>query len=643
MLGSAQADQPRMLMEPLDRERAGFPATVGKLNSDGVHKTSVGGDLRAGKKVKGGIKGKGGMRGKSKKYWTKEERKVLWECYVESGGVKSGGYMKKVEERWEGKGMTVRSVPSLWSQLQEIEKKSLLSRVERSEIEKRVTDGLGRVDGGAGVADHGVEETVDFVRAGEGTEVGDEMRHDVTDLAGNDEDRVDIVDVEAFGGIGKVEGVDEASVVLEPLDSWNGAGGVRVLTDEETTVLAKLREIYDRDDLVEIPGIKAQDRRKVMKEVRLVDGLLHNLIRDSKSATEMQRLLYAGSYVVADRMGLLRPRKGKKMEKGKPWWQRRIEGNIIDWQKDLARIEEIRKATRVSKKVTNRLNRRYDLVERGCLAVSTFLKGKIQSGSAKIKAYLKGLKRTRQNNLFKNNQSQLYKELGGIPRGSNQAPHAGEAREFWERIWSVEKSHNEDASWLDEVKSKFEGVGQQEKVVLQVADVKAGIRKMANWKAPGPDGVRGFCFKKFPSLHAPLTVALQACLDSGEVPPWMVKGRTVLIQKDSAKGTVASNYRPIACLPLMWKLLTGIFAEKIYDHLKVNNLLPDEQKGCRKRSRGTKDQLLIDKAILREVKMKKRHLAMGWIDYRKAYDMVPHSWMLEMLSLVKVSGNVKGC
>ena len=111
----------------------------------------------------------------------------------------------------------------------------------------------------------------------------------------------------------------------------------------------------------------------------------------------------------------------------------------------------------------------------------------------------------------------------------------------------------------------------------------------------------------------------------------MTKGRTVLIQKDSAKGTVASNYRPITCLPLMWKLLTGIFADKIYDHLKDNNLLPEEQKGCRKKSRGTKDQLLIDKSVLREARIKKRCLAMGWIDYRKAYDLVPHSWILEML------------
>ena len=108
----------------------------------------------------------------------------------------------------------------------------------------------------------------------------------------------------------------------------------------------------------------------------------------------------------------------------------------------------------------------------------------------------------------------------------------------------------------------------------------------------------GFWFKKIIALHPVIAIGLDDCLQSGNVPDWMVKGRTVLIQKDSAKGTVASNYRPIVCSPLMWKLLTGIFAEQIYDHLKDNDLLPDEQKGCRKRTRGTKDQLLIDKAIM---------------------------------------------
>jgi len=100
-----------------------------------------------------------------------------------------------------------------------------------------------------------------------------------------------------------------------------------------------------------------------------------------------------------------------------------------------------------------------------------------------------------------------------------------------------------------------------------------------------------------------LVKALGSCLENGNVPEWMVTGRTVLIQKDSAKGTGAGNYRPIACLSLMWKLLTGIFAGKIYDHLEYSGVLPEEQKGYRKKSRGTKDQLLIDKAVLKQAKL----------------------------------------
>ena len=77
----------------------------------------------------------------------------------------------------------------------------------------------------------------------------------------------------------------------------------------------------------------------------------------------------------------------------------------------------------------------------------------------------------------------------------------------------------------------------------------------------------------------------------------MTKGKTVLIMKDKEKGRDVKNFRPITCLPLMWKLLTGVLSEEMYNHLEENELLPDEQKGCRKRSRGTKDQLLIDKMI----------------------------------------------
>ena len=32
---------------------------------------------------------------------------------------------------------------------------------------------------------------------------------------------------------------------------------------------------------------------------------------------------------------------------------------------------------------------------------------------------------------------------------------------------------------------------------------------------------------------------------------------------------------------------------------------------------------------------------MAWIDYRKAYDMLPHSWILETLGMTKVAKNIE--
>jgi len=40
------------------------------------------------------------------------------------------------------------------------------------------------------------------------------------------------------------------------------------------------------------------------------------------------------------------------------------------------------------------------------------------------------------------------------------------------------------------------GVEKQDDINITEQDVKIGIGRMSNWKAPGPDGVRGFWFKK---------------------------------------------------------------------------------------------------------------------------------------------------
>ena len=126
-----------------------------------------------------------------------------------------------------------------------------------------------------------------------------------------------------------------------------------------------------------------------------------------------------------------------------------------------------------------------------------------------------------------------------------------------------------------------------------------------------------------------------------DLPEWMTHGRTVLCQKDPRKGNTADNYRPITCLPLMWKLLTGVIAEEMYNYLEREKILPEEQKGCRRESRGTKDQLLIDKTVLKDCRKRHNNLSMAWIDYRKAYDLVPHSWVNECMEMFGIAENLR--
>ena len=69
----------------------------------------------------------------------------------------------------------------------------------------------------------------------------------------------------------------------------------------------------------------------------------------------------------------------------------------------------------------------------------------------------------------------------------------------------------------------------------------------------------------------------------------MDTGRTILCQKDPGKGNAIDNYRPIACLPLMWKLLTGMISNAMYDFMESSGKLPIEKRGCRRKSRRIKD------------------------------------------------------
>ena len=204
------------------------------------------------------------------------------------------------------------------------------------------------------------------------------------------------------------------------------------------------------------------------------------------------------------------------------------------------------------------------------------------------------------------------------------------------------EKHNKESKWLSNLKEEVVKLEQQNTVINE-GKVKKQCSKMPNWKAPGHDGVQEFWIKRLDKIHERIGTQLNEILEgTKEVASWMTYGRTVLCQNDPVRKNSGENFRPITCLPLMWKLLAGIISEDMYCFMKNENLLPEKQKGCRRKSRGMKDQLLIDKTILKNSRKRRTNLAMAWIDYRKTYDFVPHSWILECLDMLATADNVRG-
>lgn len=51
---------------------------------------------------------------------------------------------------------------------------------------------------------------------------------------------------------------------------------------------------------------------------------------------------------------------------------------------------------------------------------------------------------------------------------------------------------------------------------------------------------------------------------------------------------------------------------------------------------------MIDEMVVKNCKRRLTLLGIEWIDYRKVYDMVRHSWILKQIETLAVTGNVRG-
>ena len=88
------------------------------------------------------------------------------------------------------------------------------------------------------------------------------------------------------------------------------------------------------------------------------------------------------------------------------------------------------------------------------------------------------------------------------------------------------------------------------------------MEKIQKWKSPGIDKVPNFWLNIFESIHDSMTNCLNKAVTNPELnPKWFTQEVTYLLPK-SNETNIPKNYRPITCLPTMYKILTSIITER---------------------------------------------------------------------------------
>ena len=119
---------------------------------------------------------------------------------------------------------------------------------------------------------------------------------------------------------------------------------------------------------------------------------------------------------------------------------------------------------------------------------------------------------------------------------------------------------------------------------LQKKEIKDVLKSSSNWKTPGPDRVQNVWLKKIRTLLDPLTACYNRIMNGREeIPQWLTTGETVLIPK-SEETQRPEKYRPITCLPTLYKILTRVLTKRIQEHMDRNDSISEEQKVAVKRA-----------------------------------------------------------
>ena len=169
--------------------------------------------------------------------------------------------------------------------------------------------------------------------------------------------------------------------------------------------------------------------------------------------------------------------------------------------------------------------------------------------------------------------------------------------------------------------------------------VQSILKGLDSNKAQGPDGIPPRVLKEISKeISKPLCKLFNKTLEEGVLPEdWKTAEVTAIFKKGSRNEP--GNYRPVSLTCVLCKVLETIIRDSVVSHFQDNDLYTKCQHGFRKK-RSCMTQLLLTMEDFTNYIEQNESFDVVYLDFRKAFDTVPHYRLLEKLKAYGIVGNV---